>query len=48
QRVYSPADERVRCRCRTVMSGFNAKTLTSVPISDEWREALEEYEGRKF
>ena len=48
QRVYSPADERVRCRCRTIMSGFNAKTLTSVPISDEWREALEEYEGRKF
>lgn len=48
QRVYSPDDERVRCRCRTIMSGFNTKTLTSEPISDEWREALEKYEGRKF
>ena len=48
QRVYSPADGRVRCRCRTIMSGFNAKTLKSVPISDEWREALEQYEGRKY
>lgn len=48
QRVYSPDDERVRCRCRTIMSGFNTKTLTSEPISDEWREALEKYEDRKF
>lgn len=48
QRVYSPDDERVRCRCRTIMSGFNTKTLTSEPISDEWRETLEKYEDRKF
>ncbi|MDE6395098.1 MAG: acyl-CoA thioesterase [Duncaniella sp.] len=48
QRVYSPDDERVRCRCRTIMSGFNTKTLKSEPISDEWREALEQYEGHKF
>ena len=48
QRVYSPDDERVRCRCHTIMSGFNTKTLKSEPISDEWREALEQYEGRKF
>lgn len=48
QRVYSPDDERVRCRCRTIMSGFNTKTLKSEPISDEWREALEKYEDRKF
>ena len=44
QRVYSPADGRVRCRCRTIMSGFDAKTMTSVRITDEWREALKQYE----
>lgn len=48
QRVFSPTDGTVRCRCRTIMSGFNAKTLKSEPISDEWREALETYENVKF
>ena len=48
QRVYSPADDSVRCRCRTIMSGFNARTMKSEPITAEWREALEAYEGRKF
>lgn len=48
QRVYSTDDQRVRCRCRTIMSGFNAKTLKSEPITAEWREALENYEGKKF
>lgn len=47
QRVYSPSDESVRCRCRTIMSGFDSKTMTSVRISDEWRTALAEYEGNK-
>lgn len=45
QRVFSPKDDKVRCRCRTVMSGFNAKTYKSEPISDEWREAINNYEG---
>lgn len=48
QRVFSPSDGVVRCRCRTIMSGFDGKTLKSVPIADEWREAIEKYEGRKF
>lgn len=45
QRVFSPADGRVRCRCRTIMSGFDTKTMTSVPISEEWRKAIHAYEG---
>ncbi len=48
QRVFSPKDGVVKCRCRTIMSGFDAKTLTSVPITDEWRQAIEKYEGRTF
>lgn len=44
QHVYSPIDGCVRCRCRTVMSGFDMKTMKSVRISDEWREALVRYE----
>ena len=48
QRVYSPTDDSVRCRCRTIMSGFNPRTMKSEPITAEWREALETYEGKKF
>ena len=48
QGVYSPTDDSVRCRCRTIMSGFNPRTMKSEPITAEWREALETYEGKKF
>ncbi len=48
QRVYSPSKGDVKCRCVTVMSGFDARTLTSAPITDEWREAIEKYEDKKF
>ena len=48
QRVYSPTDGSVRCRCRTIMSGFDPKAMTSVRITDEWRNALAEYEGHSF
>lgn len=45
QQVFSPVDGKVRCRCRTIMSGFDPRTMTSVRITDEWRAALAEYEG---
>lgn len=48
QHVFSPADGQVKCRCTTVMAGFDPKTLTSAPILPEWRAALEAYENRKF
>lgn len=46
QRIYSVADKQVKCSCTTIMAGFDIKTNTSMPISDEWVEKLEAYEGR--
>lgn len=48
QRVFSPSNGQVKCDCVTIMSGFDIKTNTSVPILPEWVEGLEKYEGRKF
>lgn len=48
QRVFSPVDGSVRCRCTTVMAGFDMKTLGSRVIPDEWREAFSKYENRRF
>lgn len=48
QRVYSADDGVVKCRCRTIMAGFDIRTMTSMPITNEWRGAIEKYEGHKF
>ncbi|MCM1162847.1 MAG: acyl-CoA thioesterase [Muribaculaceae bacterium] len=49
QAVICPAKGgEVKCTCRTVMCGFDPRTSTSIPISDEWRQALERYENCKF
>lgn len=48
QRIVSPDSGEVKCRCRTIMAGFDTKTNSSVPITDEWRAALEAYEGKTF
>lgn len=46
QRIYSPKDGQVKCECRTIMSGFDVRTNTSTPITQEWIDALERYENR--
>lgn len=48
QQVFCPADGSVRCRCRTIMVGFDPKTNSSMPITNLWREALSTYEGKDF
>ena len=48
QRIYALPDRQVKCSCRTVMAGFDIKTNTSMPISDEWVKKFEAYEGRKL
>ena len=48
QQVVSKDDGSVRCHCRTVMVGFDPATNTSMPITNMWREALSDYEGRQF
>lgn len=39
-------EDRPKCRCHTVMCGFDPASMTSIPITDEWRSALERIEGR--
>lgn len=46
QRIYSVPDGQTKCSCRTIMAGFDIHTNTSVPISEEWVEKFEAYEGR--
>ncbi len=48
QRIYSVPGHQVKCSCRTVMAGFDVKTNTSVPISEEWVKKFEAFEGRKL
>jgi acyl-CoA thioester hydrolase len=35
---------RIKSVCRSVMCGFDAKTNTSLLISDEWRELINSFE----
>lgn len=46
QKIYSVPGHQVKCSCRTVMAGFDIKTNTSKPISEEWIRKFEAYEGR--
>lgn len=46
QRIYSVPDRQSKCTCRTVMSGFDIRTNSAIPISEEWIKKLEHYEGR--
>lgn len=48
QRIYSVPDHQVKCSCRTIMAGFDIKTNTSMPISEEWVKKFESYESRQL
>ena len=45
QQVINTETNEVKCVCRTIMVGFDKKTSTSMPISDEWKKAIAEFEG---
>ncbi len=45
QRIADSVTGDVKCMARTVMAGFNPKELTSAPIPDFARKAIEEYES---
>lgn len=47
QRVVN-SDGEVKCICTTVMVGFDPRTATSVPVTDEWRADLSRFEQRKL
>ena len=48
QCIAETATGKVKCFCKTIMVGFDFNTQASIPISDEWRQAISEYEGRRF
>ena len=46
QQLIDLDTNEVKCICNTVMVGFDAQAKTTRPISDEWRKAINQYEGR--
>ena len=46
QQLIDLDTNEVKCICHTVMVGFDAQAKTTRPISDDWRKAINEYEGR--
>ncbi len=47
QRIVN-ADGQVKCICITIMVSFDPRTATSVPVTDQWRADLAEFEGREL
>lgn len=45
QVLFDEKTQHVKSVCRTIMCGFDAKTNTSLPISDEWKTLISTYEG---
>lgn len=48
QRIVTADTRETRCMARTVMAGFDTSTMKSMPISDEWRQALNRFEQREL
>lgn len=46
QMIRETESGQVKSLCETVMVCFDAKTQTSMSVSDEWREKLEKFEKR--
>ena len=46
QRLYETVTGQVKCICRTVMVGYDLSKGASMAITQEWRDAIERYEGR--
>ena len=48
QRIVDQETGEEKCVCHTVMVGFDFETNTAKPISKEWRDAIELYEGHSY
>lgn len=46
QRIINPENGETKCIGRTVMAGFDPKTMHSADIRQEWVEAIEKFEER--
>lgn len=45
QHLVDMDTKEVKCICHTVMVCFDAKTKTTLPVSDVWRKAIADFEG---
>ena len=48
QRIVDQETGEEKCVCHTVMVAFDFETNTAKPISKEWRDAIELYEGHSY
>lgn len=48
QRVINPATGHVKVECRSVMVGFSIGEDVKMPISPEWRQLINNFEGREL
>lgn len=48
QRIVCAQTQRVKCVCKTIMVGFDFEHNTAKTISQKWRDAIGQYEGRNF
>ncbi len=48
QQIVDTNDNSVKCRCKTVMVGFDHNTHRAKPISDVWRKAISIFEDKTF
>ena len=48
QRIVDTKTGLEKCVCRTIMVGFDFKNNCTKPISEKWRQSIEEYEERTF
>ncbi|MDE6333617.1 MAG: acyl-CoA thioesterase [Muribaculaceae bacterium] len=45
QRILKRTTGAIKCRCQTVMAGFDPKTLQSAPIPEHHRQTIDQYES---
>ena len=48
QQLINIETGELKSTCKTVMVGYHPESKLSKLISEEWRNAIEEYEGKKF
>ncbi len=46
QQIVDLKKNSIKCRCNTVMVGFDFEHNCTIPISDIWREAIAKFEER--
>lgn len=46
QQIVNTLTGQIKSRCETIMVGFDPQTLTAKEITQEWRIAINKYEGR--